>query len=240
MESSIIVETLDAILSRYDIIDSVILAGQTETQFRFSKQDIPVYRQLFGEIYDTIKQSHPDIKMGNAFALEQVLGKNLQSVVTELSVGDFVAFSYLPVDALNDIVKTPDQAMAEMQQMLDMAGDNNIGIFELSWSTSDFVGGSESDQREFLAKTFEFYAENSQEIEFLTWYRQYDRPDGTCTVEAPQIGDSTVTVGSSSLGGTRHVAERLSHYICNAGLIDEDGNPKPAWIEFKRQLEMIR
>ena len=27
------------------------------------------------------------------------------------------------------------------------------------------------------------------------------------------------------------VAQRLSHYICNAGLIDADGKPKPAWNE---------
>ena len=66
--------------------------------------------------------------------------------MTELSIGDFVAFSYSPVDSLNDIVKTPEQAKEELQQVFDLVSDKKIGIFEISWSTSDFVGGSETGQ----------------------------------------------------------------------------------------------
>jgi hypothetical protein len=234
-----VVSVLDEILSRYDIVDTVILAGQTESQFRFNEQNIPVYKELFNGIYEKIKEKHPDVKIGNAFALDQVLNKNLRYIVTELSVGDFVAFSYSPVDALNDIVKTPDQAKEELQQIFDLAGDKKVGIFEISWSTSDFVGGSDSQQTEFVEKSFEFYTENESEIEFFTWYRQYDRPEGTCIVEAPAIGDDTLTVGGSSFGSSEHVAERLSHYICNAGLINNDGTPKSSWNEFKKQVEMI-
>ena len=234
-----IVSVLDEILSRYHIVDTVILAGQTESQFRYYEQNIPVYKQLFNGVYEKIKEKHPDVKIGNSFALHQVLNKNLQNIVTELSVGDFVAFSYSPVDALNDIVKTPDQAKEELQQVFDLAGDKPVGLFEISWSTSDFVGGSDEMQTEFLEKSIEFYAENESEIEFLTWYRQYDRPDGTCIVETPTIGESTLTVGGSGLGTSEHVSERLSHYICSAGLINNDGTPKPSWNVFKKQIEMI-
>ncbi|AFS83563.1 hypothetical protein [Candidatus Nitrosopumilus sediminis] len=234
-----VVSVLDEILSRYDIVDTVILAGQTESQFRFYEQNIPVYKELFNGVYEKIKEKHPDVKIGNSFALHQVLNKNLQYIVTELSVGDFVAFSYSPVDSLNDIVKTPEQAKEELQQIFDLAGEKKVGLFEISWSTSDFVGGSDSQQREFVGKSFEFYTENESKIEFFNWYRQYDRPDGTCIVEAPTIGEDTLTVGGSGFGSSEHVAERLSHYICSAGLIDNDGNPKSSWNEFKKQIEMI-
>lgn len=234
-----VVGVLDEILSRYDIVDTVILAGQTESQFRFSEQNIPVYKELFNGVYEKIKEKHPDVKMGNAFALDQVLNKNLQYIVTELDVGDFVAFSYSPVDALNEIVKTPDQAKEDLQQVFDLAGDKKVGIFEISWSTSDFVLGSETEQTEFLEKSFEFYAENESEMEFFTWYRQYDRPEGTCNVEAPVIGEDTLTVEGSGFGTSEHVVERLSHYICSAGMISNDGNPKPSWNEFKKQIKMM-
>lgn len=234
-----VVSVLDEILSRYDIVDTVILAGQTELQFRFNEQNIPVYKELFNGVYDKIKSKHPDVKIGNAFALDQVLNKNLRYIVTELSIGDFVAFSYSPVDTLNDIVKTPQQAKEELQQIFDLAGDKKVGVFEISWSTSDFVGGNETAQTEFLKKSFEFYTENESQIEFLTWYRQYDRPEGTCIVEAPIIGDDTLTIGGSGLGTSEHVVERLSHYICSAGMINNDGNPKSSWNEFKKQIEMM-
>lgn len=234
-----IASVLDAVLSRYDIVDTVILAGQTESQFRFYEQNIPVYKELFNGVYDKIKEKHPDVKIGNAFALDQVLNKNLRYIVTELAIGDFVAFSYSPVDVLNDIVKTPDQAKDDLQLVFDLAGEKKVGIFEISWGTSNFIGGNETGQTEFLEKSFEFYTENESEIEFFTWYRQYDRPEGTCIVEAPKIGDDTLTVGGSGFGGSEYISERLSHYICSAGMINNDGNPKPSWNEFKTQIEMI-
>ena len=73
-----------------------------------------------------------------------VLNKNLQSIVTDLTIGDFVAFSYAPVDTLNDIVKTPQEAKEDLQQIFDLTGDKKVGIFEIGWSTSDFVGGSDA------------------------------------------------------------------------------------------------
>ena len=87
-----IVSVLDAILSRYDIIDTVILAGETESQFRYNQQNIPVYKELFNNVYEKIKENHPDVKMGNAFALHHVLNKDLEPIVSELLIGDFIAF----------------------------------------------------------------------------------------------------------------------------------------------------
>ena len=234
-----IISVLDAILSRYDIIDTVIISGETESQFRYNEQNIPVYKELFDGVYKNTKANHPDIKIGNAFALHHVLNKNLRYIVTDLAIGDFVAFSYSPVDSLNDIVKTPQQAKEDLQQVFDLAGNKKVGIFEISWSTSDFVGGSDSDQREFLEKSFEFYTENESQLEFFTWYRQYDRPEGTCVFEEQDIGDSKLTVGGSGLGTSEHVIERLNKYVCHAGLINNDGVPKSGWNEFKKQIEMI-
>ena len=77
-------------------------------------------------------------------------------------------------------------------------------------------------------------------IEFLTWYRQYDRPDGTCIVEKPQIANQTLTVGGgSSFGSSEYIMERLSHYVCNSGLLNVNGTAKPSWDEFKNQIDLI-
>ncbi|CAD6368500.1 conserved hypothetical protein [metagenome] len=235
-----LVSVLDAILSRYDIIDTVVIAGETESQFRYYEQNIPVYKELFTGVYDKLKEKHPNVKIGNAFALHNVLNKNLEHIVTDLSIGDFVAFSYSPVDTLNDIVKTPQEAKVDLQKIFEIVSDKKIGIFEVSWSTSEFVGGNDTSQKLFLEQAFDFYQENKSKIEFFTWYRQYDKPDGTCVIETPEIGNATLSIGGgSSLGSSEYVIERLSHYICNAGLLDADGTPKPSWNEFKNQIELI-
>jgi len=235
-----LVIVLDEILSRYDIIDTVIIAGETESQFRYNEQNIPVYKDLFNNVYSEIKAKHSDIKFGNAFALHHVLNKNLENIVEELSIGDFVAFSYFPVDSLNDIVKTPQQAIEDLNQSLILAKDKKVIFFEVSWATSDFVGGNEDNQKEFLEKSLSFYSENRSQIESLTWYRQYDKPEGTCVNEQQNIGDSKISVGGGSgLGSSEFVIERLNHYICSSGLIDVEGNPKSGWNEFKTQIDLL-
>ncbi len=236
-----LVNVLDAILSRYNIIDTVVIAGETESQFRYNEQNIPVYKELFNGVYTKLKEKHPDVKIGNAFALHNVLNKKLEHVVTDLTIGDFVAFSYFPVDSLNDIIKTPQVAKDDLQKIFEIVPDKKIGLFEISWSTSDFVGGNNTSQKMFVEKTFEFYTENESKIEFFTWFRQNDRPDGSCVIAKPEIGGKSIDVGGgSSLGSSEYVVERLSHYICNSGLIDVNGNPKPSWNEFKNQIQMIR
>lgn len=233
-----LVTVLDEILSRYHIIDYVIIGGETESQFRYYQQNIPVYKDFFSNVYEKLKEKHPDVSFGNSFALHHVLNKDLTDIVTDFAdTGDFVAFSYFPVDRLNDIVKTPQQAKDDLQKIFEIVPEKKVGFFEVSWSTSDFVGGSEESQKEFLEILFEFYSENESDIEFLTWYRQYDSPEGTCVNESQEVGGTSISVGGGSgLGSSEFVIERLNHYICNSGLVDTEGNPKLGWTEFKNQI----
>lgn len=226
-----------AALERYHIVDSVVLAGETDEHFRYAEQGIPVYRGLFEAVYAELKPRHPDVAFGNVYSLHGVINRDLGHIVDGLDVGDFVGFTYFPVDPLNDIVKTPAEARKDLERALDLAGGRKAAFFEIGWSTSAFVGGGEEDQRRFVSEAFDFYGENRREIEFMTWYRQYDRPEGSCSFGAGG-GGGPISVGGgaggggSGLGGSEYVAERLGHYVCSAGLIGADGAPKAGWGEF--------
>ncbi len=233
------VNVLDAILTRYDSIDTVIIAGDTDIHFRYNEQNIPVYKELFNGVYNQLKEKHPEVKLGNSFSLHGVINKNLGHIVQELDVGDFVAFSYFPVDTLNEINKTPQEARNDLDTILNLIpSEKTVGIFEISWSTDEFVNGNQKDQADFVNAVFDFYQDNESKLEFVTWYRQYDRQEGTCVVDPETVEGSISIGGSSSLGSSEYVAERLGHYICSAGLIDTDGNTKPAWDEFRREVQM--
>jgi hypothetical protein len=225
-----IVSILDVLLSRYDIIDTVIIAGETDEYFRNQEDLIPIYKELFNNVYNKIKEKHPNVKIGNSFSLNGVINKNLENIVSELNIGDFVAFTYFPVDSLNEIVKKPHDSRDDLEKVFELAPDKQISLFEISWSTSDFVGGSEEDQIDFVLIAYDFYNDNESKIESFTWYRQYDRLEGTCEIDLSKV-EGTIEIGTSEF-----VAERLSHYICNAGLFDADGKPKPAWNEFKKVI----
>jgi hypothetical protein len=233
-----LIKVLDAILTRYDIIDTVIIAGDTEEYFRYSEQNIPVYKELFDGVYGPLKEKHPDVKFGNAFSLHGIINKNLSHIVEQLDVGDFVAFSYFPVDPLNEINKTPQEAREDLETIMKLVPDKKKGIFEISWSTSEFVNGTEVEQTEFVKNVYDFYRTNQPQLEFVTWYRQFDRPEGTCVMTPEKTEEQISIGGSSGLGSNEFVIERLNHYICNSGLIDINGNKKPAWNEFTKQVQM--
>ena len=227
-----LVNTLDTILSRYHVVDSIVIAGETESQLR--------YKELFSNVYDRIKEKHPDVQIGNSFALHQVINKNLEHIVTDLAIGDFVAFSYSPTDTTNEINKTPEESIIDLNKIFEIIPNKKIGFFEISWSTSDFVNGDSTSQQNFIKELFNFYAQNESEIEFLTWYRYVDQETGTCVVKDQKIGDQTITVGGgSSFGTSEHVIERLNQYNCNAGIVTIDQNYKSGWNEFINQIEML-
>jgi len=40
--------------------------------------------------------------------------------------------------------------------MFELVPDKNIALFEISWSTSEFVGGNEGAQADFVLQAFDF------------------------------------------------------------------------------------
>ena len=155
-------------------------------------------------------------------------------------LGDFVAFSYTPTDSLNEINKTPAEAIENLNQIFEIVKNKKIGLFEISWSTSNFVEGDDVSQKIFVEKLFDFYAQNESKIEFMTWYRYIDQEANSCVKEEQKIGDQTITLGEgSSLGTSEHVLERLNQYNCYSGLVDVNQNDKVGWNEFKNQIQML-
>ena len=227
---------LDAVLSRYDIIDYVVIAGDADSYFRYMEGNIQAYDELFGGVYAKIKSGHPDVKMGNSFSLNGVLNKDLRHIVGELSDGDFVAFTYMPVDVINEINTTPEEAIADLERALEISPDKNIAFFETSWATSDFVEGSEEDQRLFIAGLYDFYRQNEQDLEFLTWYRLYDRPVGTCAIPSGDAKDS----GFGLVIDNKFAVERLDNYVCSAGLLNVNHGEKPGWSELTKHVRSLK
>jgi hypothetical protein len=225
--------TIDVVVSRYDsVIDSIIIGAELDSYFDDADGSVNLYRESFQNIYNELKQKHPNLKIGNAFSLNNVLNKNLTNYVTEFAdTGDFVAFTYLPVDRINDITKTPEQAQADLQKALDLIPNNKVAFFEVSWSTSEDIGGSEQGQEEFIKLAYDFYRTNESKIEFFNWYRIYDRPDNSCIIDQ-QFKESQVSLTRDD----QYVRKRLGDYICNAGLLKIDDSAKAGWVELKTQI----
>ena len=95
--------------------------------------------------------------------------------------GDFVAFTYRPLNLLNEVSRTPQDAIGDMETMLRITGGQRVALLEAGWSSSADIGGDLASQAEFAVALSEL-ASSEPRLEFVTWYRLHDRPDGSCTV----------------------------------------------------------
>jgi len=225
------VTTLDAILSRYYIVDYVIFGGNIDSYFREHPSEIPQYVDFFNGVYAKLKAKHPDVKFGNWFSLNDVSNHYEGDVVGKLNQGDFVAYSYAPVDLLYYEGNSTENQGAKLQKMIDYANGKKIALMEVGWSTDKSINGTKEDQQNFVKIVFDFYKKNQSDFEFLTWYRQYDRPFDTCY--------NSLNKATNSAFANDEVMNNTAAYLCNTGLIDVDKNPKPAWDEFSKQIQSI-
>jgi hypothetical protein len=223
------VQTLDAVISRYYIVDHVIIGGDVDGYFRDHPNDIPNYVNFFDGVYSKLKAKHPDVKFGNWFSLNSILNQYQTDLVGKLNQGDFVAYSYYPIDSTGYEAQSPEEEGKNLQKMIDLAGGKKIALVEVGWSTAKSINGTKDDQVKFMKIVYDFFRKNNSQFEFLTWYRQYDRPVETCynSLNASPVGF-----------GNKIVLNNTAALLCNMGLFDVDKNPKPAWDEFKNQIQL--
>ena len=229
------IRVLDEILSRYENIDYVIFAGDIDYHLQRAPGTIPNYVEFFNGISTEIKSKHPEVKIGNTMSLENVLNKGMEpggsfELTPQMEMGDFIGISYKPTDTVGDINKTPREAFKDLEKTLEIFPSQKLGFFEISWSTSDFVNGNTADQEQFIESSLNFFESNESQIEFFTISRLFDKPKGSCvSIDIENISGSGFTSNSFRL-------ERIDEYLCNAGLIDINENPKPSWNQLKNNI----
>jgi len=239
------IRVLDEILHRYPSIDYVIFAGDIDYHFQRATGSIPNYTEFFNNISTKIKSNHSSVKIGNSMSLENIINKSLYpggafEMTPQLEMGDFIALSYKPTDIVGDISRTSDNtptgkdiiwpAIDDMEKALEIFPNTPIAFFEISWSTSEFVNGNTKDQEQFMDVSLNFFEENESRIEFFTISRLFDKPRGTC------VSEDIEEIQGSSFASNTYRLQRADEYICNSGLIDINGNPKPAWSKLKENI----
>ena len=168
-------------------------------------------------------------------SLENVINKGMEpggsfELTPKLEMGDFIALSYKPTDVVGDIDRTPQEALANLEQSLEIFPSQQLAFFEISWSTSDFVNGNDNDQAEFIKSSLNFFEENESKIEFFTISRLFDKPKGSC------VSQHIESIDGSGFASNSFRLERIDEYVCNSGLIDTNENAKPAWTQLKTNI----
>lgn len=137
------------------------------------------------------------------------------------TVTDVLPFNYGPIDP-NFFVLELEDINEDVRAVVSAYGEGPILIQELTCPSAASMGASQAWQRSCFERLFEEIAATSQ-VRFASVFTFQDFDTETCTLVRDLIfGDELSDL-------PEEVAERLSDYLCQLGVVAPDGTPKLAW-----------
>jgi hypothetical protein len=104
---------------------------------------------------------------------------------------------------------------ADIDAMVDFAGDKQVVFKEWGYPTGSAAGGTESGQVTFIAETFAAWDKHHEKIDFIMFSRMFDGVRDECAETAKDYGFEG--------------DESFIDFLCTLGLRRLDDTPKPAW-----------
>ncbi len=136
------------------------------------------------------------------------------------AVSDHVAINYAPIDS-DWRVLTVDEIADDLDNVLEAFGDQPLIVQELTCPSAASMGASTWWQAQCLAIVLDRFGSHRQ-TRFISLFSLEDLDETTCeavqTVFAPLLIDAPADF-----------RERFGEYLCRLGLLNPDGEPKPAW-----------
>jgi len=134
---------------------------------------------------------------------------------------DIIALNYGPIQP-DFFVRDLDEIASDFQDVLSGVPSGPVLIQELTCPSATSMGASESWQQSCFERLFEEIAATPQ-VRFASVFTFQDFDAETCTV----IRDFFFGDALDDL--PEDVAQRLTDYLCQLGVVAPDGTPKPAW-----------
>ena len=136
-------------------------------------------------------------------------------------VTDMLPLNYGPIDP-NFFVREREEINADFREVLSAYGEGPILIQELTCPSAPSMDASEEWQRACFERLFE-EIDATPQVRFASVFTFQDLDAETCSLVRDLIfGDEFDDL-------PEEVAERLSEYLCQLGVVTPDGTPKLAW-----------
>ncbi len=136
-------------------------------------------------------------------------------------VADVVPVNHAPIRP-DFTVLSLDRVRADLREVLDASGDGPVVVQELTCPSAASMGASLSWQRACFELLFEEIAA-TPDVRFASVFTFQDFDAAECAAVRDAL------FGDELDGLPDDVAQRLTDYLCQLGVVAPDGTPKPAW-----------
>jgi hypothetical protein len=174
-----------------------------------------VYGTFYTVAADYIHQTAPWIQVG-VTATYGGVQQHTEELRRLNAPSDVYIITYYPLGAAftADNLAAP---LVDFPLMVELADGLPVILQEVGYPSADLLGGSETEQVEFVQNVFEAWAAAGNAIPFLNYFLMGDLSEQICT----------------ELEGYYGLSHPNFHtYLCSIGLRYADGTPKQAWQTF--------
>lgn len=203
-----------------DIVDYVEIGSEVNSYLQYHQEDIEPFRAFYSAVYDNIKAEYPNVSVGTVFNYRALKDTDSFAIYERLNIGDYDGFTLYIYGANFAHTAHPEQVLVQLNEIAILTGDRQFAIDELGWTAATSLSGSASDQRMAVKYLFDFLALAPDRLKFINWFTLHDIAEAECNRIA------------GTFGIPAEYMELFSDFLCNFGLRENDGTPRPAWNEW--------
>ncbi len=218
-------------IDRYrDIISYVEIGNEVDIYLNSHPDELQSFRSLYQQVYNSIKEKYPDLPVGTVFAYHDMKKSNAFWVYHNLSFGDFDDFTlYIYSDGFI-FNRDPSEVGRHLKEIEQLTGSRKFGMEEVGWSTSPKLQGKEEDQRETVKEFFNYLEQAPNRLQFMNYFLLHDGKEDDCMEQAKSFIEPDHPILEN-----KEFMDIFSDFLCQLGLIKNDGTEKLAWAEWVKR-----
>jgi len=218
-----LVQFLVAFADRYEgHLHYLSVGNEVNDYFVSHRDEVQAYADLFEKARAAVQARHPGLPMGIVFAYHDAETLGTLDVIQNLNRGDFIAYTIYLYNQGFHFTLEPSLIGEYLDRMIDLADGTSIAVVEIGWSTAETLDGNEADQAEYIRQVFKALESRREHFHFLSWFSLHDSLREHCAEQA-------LTFFEPGAAPSRPEMEAFVTFLCHFGLINAEGNPKPAW-----------
>jgi hypothetical protein len=184
-------------------------------------KELPDYAAVMAEAARRAKARNPALKVG-VYVAHHVDDKIIQALN---GTTDFWPIGVSGGD--HDTLQKPSDLEKVLERHIRLAGTKKIAVQEGAWSTSRRAGHSEEQQAEFVREVFRLLRKHRDRVEYFSFYVIYD--------ESREI--TAGYINAAFPWYPRFFKDKIIDDLTSMGFLRNDGTPKLAWFELKKQIK---
>ncbi len=230
---------LDALEPALKDASTLSLGYGADTYFSDKPVELKAFRLLFVGAVDFLRQKVPHLRVGITTAAPTE--SPAPAVAAALHQESPVLFYlYAPFERENPYVHRPPDALdRDWRLLLAGAAGRPIAFPEVSYSSASENGSTPARQADFVRRLRRFVASADGSALLFARYATWRDEPGTPAAGQVEAGRKPGPAVGAAVGSppAASIPARRAAFFAHRGLQTSRGDPKPAWLEWRRNMD---